>query len=163
MSQILARFADASTLAAAIRELRDRGFDRLDAVTPWTSEEVERALAPKPSRIPWLAGGAAATGVALAWLVIDWTNARDYPLDVGGRPLHSVFSDVPIMFETAILSAGVFAFFAFFAASRLPRLHHPWFEADLEAFWVVVDAPASETLYALVREKGALEVREVPS
>jgi hypothetical protein len=160
---LFARFADPPALAAAIRLLREQGFDRLDAVTPFASEEVERALAPKPTRIPWLAAAAAASGVALAFAIIDWTNGRDYPLDVGGRPLHSVFSDVPIMFETSILAAGLVAFFAFFAASRLPRLNHPWFEIDLDAFWLVIEARATTELGELLRDHGALETREVPS
>ncbi|HEX4516231.1 MAG TPA: DUF3341 domain-containing protein [Polyangiaceae bacterium] len=164
MSQTFARFADPPALASAIRALRDRGLERIDAVTPFASEEVERALGPRPSRIPWLAGAAAAAGVVIAFEIIDWTNARDYALDVGGRPLHSVFADVPIMFETSILAAGLCAFFAFFVASRLPRLHHPWFEVNLDAFWLVVDArDVGPEVDALLREHGALETREVSS
>ena len=163
MSQVLARFEDPKALAAAIRALRERGLDRLDAVMPFEHEDVTLALAPKPTRIGWLAGAAALAGVVLAWAIIDWTNGHDYPLDVGGRPVHSYVADVPIMFETAILVAGVAAFFAFFAASRLPRLHHPWFEVDLDAFWLVIlDArEMGETTEALLREHGATEMREV--
>ena len=166
MKDVLARFPDETSLAAAIRELRKRGFEKIDAVAPWTSVEVERALDAPHSRIPWLAGGVAAGAGFGAWLVLWWTNAHDYALDVGGRPMHSFWTDVPIIFETMILTSGITAFLAFFAASRLPRLHHPWFEVERidEGFWIAIDArdpelsPATENV---LRAFGATRIESV--
>ncbi len=166
MKEVLARFPDARSLAAAIRDLRTRGYSMMDAATPYGSREVEAALAARHSRIPWIAGAVAACAGFGAWLILWWTNAHDYPLDVGGRPMHSFWSDVPIIFETMILTSGITAFIAFFAASRLPRLHHPWFEvADVdEGFWLAVDTrdpEFSEAIEHVLRDRGAMAVETV--
>ena len=53
--------------------------------------------------------------------------ARDYPLNVGGRPLHSWPSFIPVTFELTILIASLSGVVALFFATRLPRLNHPVF------------------------------------
>jgi hypothetical protein len=166
MKEVLARFPDARSLAAAIRDLRARGYSKLDAATPYGSREVEAALAARHSRIPWIAGAVAACAGFGAWLILWWTNAHDYRIDVGGRPMHSFWSDVPIIFETMILTSGITAFIGFFAASGLPRLHHPWFDvADVdEGFWLAVDTrdpEHSEALEHVLRDRGAMVIEEV--
>ncbi len=166
MKNVLARFPDEASLVAALRELRKRGFHAIDAVSPWPSVEVERALDARHSRIPWLAGGVAVCAGFSAWLILWWTNAHDYALDVGGRPMHSFWTDVPIIFETMILTSGITAFLAFFAASRLPRLHHPWFEIDRidDGFWVAIDARDPERSPAIedvLRAHGATRIESV--
>lgn len=102
------------------------------------------------TRPPWLVFGAGAAGAALGRLVLWWTNARDYPLDVGGRPLDSVPTDVPIMFELTVLFAALAAFGSALALSGLPRLHHPLFELEgfertaVDRFWILVDTTSEE-------------------
>jgi hypothetical protein len=154
MTKLMARFETPSALASALVAMRARGEIALDASTPFPSLEVERALAAPRSRIPTVAFFVAALGGFSAWLVLWWTNAHDYALDVGGRPLHSFWTDVPIIFETSILSAGVFAFFAFFVRSDLPRVHHEWFaiEGLDDGFWLALetDAEPGEIAEALV-------------
>ena len=55
--------------------------------------------------------------------------AVSYRLNVGGRPLHSIPSFMPVTFELTVLSAALTAFFAVFLLSGLPRLYHPVFNA----------------------------------
>ena len=160
---VLARFADHRALLDAIHALRGAGYTRLDAITPYEVEEVEHALDLPRSRIPFLAGGLAALCGSLALLLLWWTNAFDYRIDVGGRPYFSFWTDIPITYETMILTCGLTAFFAFFAASGMPRLHHPWFEIEgtEDGFWVAVDTsdPAYDArLDDQLREIGALQI-----
>ena len=157
---VLARFDDRHALVDAIHALRQNGYRKLDAITPWESEEIEQALEIPRSRVPWLAAGVATLCGSLALLLLWWTNAYDYPLDVGGRPYFSFWTDVPITFESTILATGVTGFFAFFVASGLPRLHHPWFsvEGTDRGFWLSVDAsdPAFDVrILDQLREAGA--------
>ena len=65
----------------------------------------------------------ASPALATAFLIIWFCNAVNYPLNVGGRPLDSIVADIPIMFETTVLFAGIGAFSAALATNRLPRLH----------------------------------------
>lgn len=139
---LLARFEDHHALVEAIHALRARGYTQLDAIVPYEVDEVERALAIPRTRITWLAGGVSTLCGALALLLLWWTNAHDYPIDVGGRPYFSFWTDIPITYETMILTCGVTAFVAFFAASGMPRLHHAWFsvEGTEDGFWLAIDA-----------------------
>ncbi|HEY8431692.1 MAG TPA: DUF3341 domain-containing protein, partial [Sandaracinaceae bacterium] len=88
----------------------------------------------------------AIVGGSLAYLVLFYTNVIDYPLNVGGRPLHPWPAFVPITFESAILGAGLATFFGFFALARLPRLWAPVFElssfrrASADGFFLAVSA-----------------------
>ncbi len=56
-----------------------------------------------------------------------WMNAVDYPLNVGGRPLHSWPAFIPATIIVAILWAGAATILALLFSLRLPRLHHPVF------------------------------------
>ena len=88
--------------------------------------------------------GAGGAGALLALAVLHWTNGIDYPLDVGGRPLLSLPSYVPIVFETTVLFASLAAFASVLVFSGLPRLHHPVFDFEgferttIDRFWITV-------------------------
>jgi hypothetical protein len=53
--------------------------------------------------------------------------AIDYPINVGGRPLYSWPSFIPILFELTVLLAGCSAFFAVLGLSGFPRVHFALF------------------------------------
>ena len=61
---------------------------------------------------------------------LQWyTAVIDYPINSGGRPLHSWPAFIPATFEMhgARRSAG--RFFGYLILNGLPRLHHPMFNA----------------------------------
>src|SRR5688500_10546388 len=111
---VMAEFSTPQALAHTIRWLRDRGFEHLDAYTPYPVDDVIEALSPRPSPIPWFVLGGAAFGGGLAYFVQWFTTAVTYRLDVGGRPFHPAPSFVPITYELATLFGALFGFVAFF-------------------------------------------------
>jgi hypothetical protein len=133
-------------LLAAVRALRARGFTRLDAYGPFPVAGLESALHLPRSGIGWIVFPIAMAGAATAYLIQWWTNAVDYPLNVGGRPPHAAPAFVPITFEMGVLTAALSAILLALVFSGLPRLHHPLFElegferATVDRFFVVVDA-----------------------
>ena len=138
-------FASADAALAGVKALVARGLSQVEAFTPYAVPDIEHALGVRRSRIPYGAFALGATGCALAFLLIWWTAAVDYPLDVGGRPFNSIVADIPIMFETTVLFTGVSAFLAVLLRSRLPRLYHPVFTLDgferttLDRYWLGID------------------------
>src|SRR4051812_25982351 len=99
----LFEFASPEEALAAAGALRAVGFARPDAYTPYPVPELDEALGVRRTRIPRAVFLAASFGCVLAFTIMWWTNAVDYPLDVGARPLNSLPADIPIMFETTVL------------------------------------------------------------
>jgi hypothetical protein len=169
--RILAQYEHEDALAAAIRQLRAKGYRALEAYLPFPAIEVEDALTRRPSRLPYLCFLfgmlAAGTAYALQWLL----NGYLYPLVVGGRPPHFPLAFVPITFEMGVLFASFAAFIGVLWRGRLVRLTDdvqgtPGFEsATRDRFWLEISAadPAfdPDRTRADLVETGALRI-ELP-
>lgn len=126
---LMAEFADADALLAAARAARAQGYRRLEAYAPFAVEGLAEAVGFPRSAVPaWTLAGGLLGGVG--GYLMQWVSAAlDYPIDVGGRPLHSWPMFVPVAFELAILGAALFAVLALLLGSGLPALYHPVFNA----------------------------------
>jgi hypothetical protein len=126
---LLAEFNDPNELIVAVRRTREAGYRRIDAYTPYPIEEVAEALGMHTNALPLLVlcGGlvGAMAGIALQY----WTSVIDYPLNVGGRPLFSWPSFIPVTFETTVLGAALTAVLGMLALNALPMPYHPLFNA----------------------------------
>jgi hypothetical protein len=124
---LMAELGSAEALLAAARQATESGLAGVEAYSPFPIEGLEDALALPPSRVPLatLAGGLAGGfgGYFLQW----YTAVIDYPINAGGRPLHSWPEFIPITFETTVLGAAFAAVVAMILANGLPRLRHPVF------------------------------------
>lgn len=142
---IAAEFRDPAVLVDAARACRRR-YTRIEAYAPYAVEGLSEAIGFTRDRVPLLALLGGIAGGAGAYFLQWYTAVVDYPIDAGGRSLHSWPAFIPATFELTILGAALAAFFGFLALSGLPRLNHPMFEApafDLAStnrFFVVVRA-----------------------
>ncbi len=144
---VLAEFEDHETLLHAVRRARAAGYRRLEAYSPFPLPEVADALGiPTAWKVALitLVGGlvGAGGGYALQWYLM----AVDYPLNIGGRPLHSWPAFVPVTFELMVLFASITVTVGLFLMNRLPRPHHPLFgvpafaRATQDRFFLSVEA-----------------------
>ena len=125
---LLAEFRAPGPLIAAARRAREAGLRGLDAYTPFAVRGLAEALdLPKPRiRIAMLIGGL--IGAAFVYALFWYSAVVDYPLVLGGRPLHTWQIFLLLTFEAGVLSATLTGVAAFFFNTGLPRLHHPVFD-----------------------------------
>jgi len=168
---LLAEFGSEEELIAAASQVRDAGYTRTDAYTPYPSHDVIEALGVKRSKVPLivLLGGTlgALTGYGLQY----WISAIDYPINVGGRPFNSWVSFIVVTFELTILFAAISGVLGMFALNKLPEPYHPVFNvpefkyASRDGFFLLIEAVDEKFDRSATREflqgLGAARVREV--
>jgi hypothetical protein len=145
-------FRSPEALVGAVERLKELGYTRVDAYTPFPVHELDPPLT-RRSLVPLIMLVAGLSGAAIGYGIQWWCNAIDLPINVGGRPLASVPALIPITFESGVLFSSVLGFLALMWFCRLPRLYDSVFEADgferatLDGFWITVDAadPAFDT------------------
>ncbi|HZX25364.1 MAG TPA: DUF3341 domain-containing protein [Woeseiaceae bacterium] len=125
---VTAMFDSADELVCAARRLRGKGYRRLDAYTPFPVEGLSEALGCRSGKVRWCVLAGALLGGALAYFLQWYSAVVDYPVNVGGRPLHAWPAFLVVTFEMAVLGGALAGFFGMLALSGLPRLHHPVFD-----------------------------------
>jgi len=124
---IMAEFKTPEALMEAVKAAKRSGFTKLDAFSPFPLADLAEEMGVRTTVIPWIALVAALTGAGLQYGSQYWMNVVDYPLNVGGRPLHSWPAFIPSTLIVAILWAGAATLLGLLVILRLPRLHHPVF------------------------------------
>ena len=132
-SVVLAEFESAHDVLHAAEKVRDAGYARWDAHTPFPVHGMDKAMGLKDSRVGWIVIVFALIGLSGAFAMMHWMNGVDYPLVVGDKPggaPGSLPSMVPIMFELTILLSAFGAVLGMLYLNQLPRHHHPVFESE---------------------------------
>jgi hypothetical protein len=101
----------------------------MDAYTPYPIEELNEAIGLRHTRLPLIVLAGGIIGGLAGYLLQYWSSVIEYPLNVGGRPLHSWPAFIVPTFEMTILGAALAAVFGMLALNGLPRPHHPIFNA----------------------------------
>lgn len=124
---LLAEFETPSQLVEATRRAYAEGYRTMDAYSPFPIEEVSDALGFHKTRVPLVVLVGGILGGVSAYLLQWWINTISYPLNIGGRPLHSWPSFIIVTFEMTVLFAGLAALFGMLALNGLPMPYHPVF------------------------------------
>jgi hypothetical protein len=125
----MAEFATPEELLAAVHRVREEGYRHLDAYTPFPVEGVTEALGFHHTRLPLVVLIGGIVGCIGGYLLQYYTTVIDYPVNVGGRPLNSWPSFIPVTFEMTILVAAFAAVLGMLALNGLPMPYHPVFNA----------------------------------
>jgi len=167
---MVAEFDDPTALLEAAQEARREGYRKIEAYSPYPIKDLDEVI-PGWNLVPPIVLIGGLIGAATAWSMEYYIAAIDYPINVGGRPLYSWPSFIPILFELTVLFAGSFAFFGTLALCGLPRPHFPLFnlpqfsQASSSRFFLCVEKidPLydSELTASFLRSLGPLGVWEV--
>ncbi len=165
---VIAEFASADALIGAVGALGRERYGALETYAPFDIPELDALLHRPRSRIPVLVFLGGLAGLVVAYGIQWFADVFDYPLDVGGRPLHAVPAFIPATFEGTVLCAALVAFFGLLWVLRLPELWASEFEvegferATVDRFWVKVGSIQSDIDAAnaerVLRVAGAVRV-----
>lgn len=158
---IMAEFANERQLLNSVVSARERGYRKMDAYTPGEVEGLGEALGFPRSKLPTVMLLAGAIGAGGGYFMQYYAMAVDYPLNVGGRPLHSWPLFIPVTFELTILAAALVGVGAFFFRNGLPKPYHPVFNvpgferATTDRFFLCIEA--KDPLFSLEETRRFLE------
>jgi hypothetical protein len=138
---VLAEFATPEALLDAARSIRQQGYP-IETFSPFPIEGLDEILAFKGRRVPlaFLLGGI--FGALAAFFMqagVNWL----FPLWIGGRPLIAWPGFMLICFEMMVLCSVGAGILTMLLANRLPKLHHPLFDAErfnmgIERFFLAI-------------------------
>jgi hypothetical protein len=143
---LMAEFGNANALLAAARRVHDEGYRKIDAFTPFPVEGLAEALGFHERRLPLLVLAGGIVGGLTGYGLQYWVSVIAYPLNVGGRPLNSWPSFIPVTFEMTILFAALTAVLGMLALNGLPMPYHPVFNAprfalaSRDRFFLLIEA-----------------------
>ena len=165
---LLAEFDSTHALFSACERVRDEGYAKWDAYTPFPVHGLDGAMGLRRSRLPWIVLVCGLTGAGLGFLLQAWVSVEAYPLVISGKALLSWQAFIPVTFECGVLLASFGAVFGMFGLNQLPTYYHPVFHSDRFAavtddkFFIAIEA--SDPLYdgdrtrSLLEEAGATHV-----
>lgn len=169
---LLAEFADANALVHAARATHEAGYRRLDAFSPFPVEGLAEAIGFKRTWMPFIVLVGGLLGGGGGYLMMYFSAVIDYPLNVGGRPMHSWPSFIPVTFELTVLIAALCGVLGMLALNGLPMPYHPLFNvprfalASRDRFFLCVEATDPKFDRAETQRflggLGPREVTEVP-
>ncbi|HEX5608336.1 MAG TPA: DUF3341 domain-containing protein [Candidatus Binatia bacterium] len=126
----MAEFDSPEALLEASRRAFAEGFRRMDAYSPFPVDGLAEAIGFPRTRVPLIVLIGGIVGCLGGFWLQYWVSVIDYPINIGGRPLNSWPSFIPVTFELTILLAALAAFFGVLGLNRLPMPYHPVFNVD---------------------------------
>ena len=168
---LMAEFDDPTAIVAAANRVREEGYRKVDAYSPYPIEALTEAIGFRRTRLPLIVLIGGIIGCLAGYLLQYYTHVIEYPLNVGGKPFHSWPAFIPITFETTVLAAALAAVFGMLALNGLPEPYHPVFNtpnfalASRDRFFLVIEATDPkfdlEGTRSFMQSLGAREVVDV--
>lgn len=143
---LMAEFDTTTEVVKAAEKVRDAGFTKTDAFSPFPIHEMDEALGIKRSILSFMVFGGGILGLCLGLGLQIYTHVIEYPIMVAGRPHLSLPAFIPPAYELTILLAAFTAVFGMFILNGLPSPYHPVFNvprfnlASREKFFLLIEA-----------------------
>jgi hypothetical protein len=169
---LIAEFDTPEQLVRATRRAYEAGFRAMDAYAPFPVEELSDALRYHPKTIPLIGLFGGMLGVVTGYAMQFFIHAISLPINVGGRPLNSWPSFIPVTFELGVLFAALSLFFGLLILNGHPEPYHPVFNvqafarASRDRFFLCIEARdpqfQAESTRQFLLDLEAREVNDVP-
>ena len=143
---LLAEFDGPAALVHAAGCARQAGYRRLDAFSPFPVEGLSEALEFRRTRMPLVMFLGGLLGAVGGFFMQYYCMALSYPINIGGRPLNSWPSWIPVTFELTVLISALTGVFGLLGLCGLPQPYHPLFNvprfarATLDRFFLCIEA-----------------------
>jgi hypothetical protein len=166
-----AEFSSAGALLEAAKKVQSLGFRKWDVYSPFPIHGMDHAMGFQRSRVSLFSLIGGCTGLTVAFILIYYTSAINYPLIVQGKPYFALEPSLPIFFELTILLTAFGTVLGLLLLTLLPRLHHPVFNWDRfqratdDGFFLVLEStdPRFDTASSrqLLQGIGGLHITEI--
>ncbi len=169
----MTEFDTPEELIRACKRAYAAGFRKMDAYAPLPVEGLAEAIGFKRNKVAFcvLIGGIC--GAIFGFGLLEWITVVAYAHNVGGRPLNSWPSYIPITFECMILFSALTALVSMLAMNGLPRPYHPVFNvpaferASVDKFFLCIESTdpkfRAEDTVEFLQGLGGNEVSIVPA
>lgn len=143
---LMAEFDSVTDVVKAAEKVRDAGFKKTDAFSPFPIHEMDEALGIKRSILSKLIFLGGLTGCLTGLGLVYWTHVIEYPIIVGGRPHFSLPAFIPPLYELTILFSAFVAVFGMLFLNGLPQPYHPVFNvprfnmASRDTFFLLIES-----------------------
>lgn len=143
---LLAEFSSPAALLKAAERMRDAGYTRTDAFSPFPIHGLDDAIGFKENMVAPLILGGGIAGALGGFGLQYYGQVMAYPMNIGGRPEYSWVAWIPPMFEMTILFAAFAAVFGMLGLNGLPQPYHPVFNAarfrraSQDGFFMAIEA-----------------------
>ncbi len=169
---LLAQFDQPENLREAAIRAYAHGYRRMEAYSPFPIEDMAAVMGHPRSRLPLVTLVGGILGAIAGYAMQYYACVISYPINVGGRPLHSWPSFIPIIFELTILGAALSTVLGMLGLCGLPMPYHALFNvpefkrASRDQFFLCIQAVDPQfnldETRTFLNESHALAVHEVP-
>ena len=159
-------WTDEHQLVEAAKKVKDAGFTKIEAISPFPLHGIDDALGIPRSWIPFVTFVFGLAGAAFGTWFTWWVSAVDYPLVIAGKPFWSLPAFIPIIFECTILFAALSSVGTLIAVCGLPKVDPPTIDPDLTCSKFALFIPEADKAYdsgkieELFKSLGAENVRQ---
>jgi hypothetical protein len=161
-SGIVGSFRHLDSLILAIKQLKNAGYQELQALSPIPHHAIDEALdkPASPVRVFTLVGCLLG---CITGFTLTIAATLHYPLIVGGKPIISIPPFLVIVFELTILFGGLLTLLGMLLNARLPGVrvgpaYNPHFSEDRFGLWVRCENARYDEVRNLLQSAGAEDI-----
>jgi hypothetical protein len=159
---IVGSFGYLDSLILAIKQLKNAGYEELQALSPIPHHAIDEALEKPTSPVRFFTLVGCLLG-CITGFTLTIAATLHYPLIVGGKPIISVPPFLVIVFELTILFGGLLTLVGMLLNARLPGVHvgpayNPQFSEDRFGLWVRCEDAQYDEVKRLLQSAGAEDI-----